>query len=141
MSVADGMAVLEQGRIRQTGAPEELYRRPNSTYVAAMLGAPAMNVVPMALASALQVTAAPAGAESLGVRPENLRVTGGETAQIIEVEPLGGFTTLWLDLRGTALRATLRGQPRFAAGERVGLSVDPGRAHFFDPAGAALAGQ
>lgn len=139
MSVADGMAVFEQGRIRQTGTPEELYRHPNSTYVAGMLGAPAMNVVPMALASQMQVAAAPARADSLGVRPENLRVTPGDTAEITEVEPLGGFTTLELNLSGTKLRASLRGQPKFTAGERVSLTVDPGRAHFFDAGGAALA--
>ena len=120
MSVADGMAMFENGRVRQTGTPEELYRHPNSTYVAGMLGAPAMNVVPMALARQMQVEGGP---------------------QITEVEPLGGFTTLALELQGTPLRATLRGQPKFTAGEMVGLTVDPGRAHFFDAGGAALAAQ
>lgn len=139
MSVADGMAVFDQGRIRQTGTPEELYRSPNSTYVAAMLGSPAMNVVPMGLARQMRVAEAPARAESLGVRPENLRVAPGDNARITAVEPLGGFTTLALDLQGTALRATLRGQPEFTAGQPVGLTVDTGRAHFFDAGGAALA--
>jgi multiple sugar transport system ATP-binding protein len=137
MSVADGMAVFQAGRIRQTGKPEEIYRHPNSTYVAGMLGAPAMNVVPMALAAAMQVSG-PQGADTLGVRPENLRVSAGEGARITEVEPLGGFTTISVDLQGQSLRATLRGQPAFAAGQPVALSVDAGRAHFFDPSGTAL---
>lgn len=141
MSVADGMAIFENGKVRQTGKPEDLYRHPNSTYVASMLGAPAMNVVPMGLASGLQVPNVPARAESLGVRPENLRIAAGQGATITEVEPLGGFTTLTVDLQGTPLRATLRGQPKFAAGESVALSVDAGRAHFFDPAGAVLVTQ
>ena len=139
MSVADGMAVFEHGRVRQTGTPEELYRHPNSTYVAGMLGSPAMNVVPMKLAQQMQVANSPQRAENLGVRPENLRIAPGNTARITEVEPLGGFTTLELDLQGAMLRATLRGQPKFTAGEMVGLKVDPGRAHFFDAGGAALA--
>ncbi len=139
MSVADGLAVLESGRVRQIGTPDELYRHPNSTYVASMLGAPAMNVVPMALAARMQLGAGPAGAASLGVRPENLRVTRGPGARIAEVEPLGGFTTLTLDLEGTQMRAMLRGQPQFTAGENVTLRVDEGRAHFFDGAGQALA--
>ncbi|MCA0872777.1 ABC transporter ATP-binding protein [Seohaeicola saemankumensis] len=138
MSVADGMAVFEQGRVRQTGTPEDLYRRPNSTYVAGMLGAPAMNVLPMALADQMQVAGAPRAADSLGVRPENLRVGAGEAARITEVEPLGGFTTLGLTVQGTELRATLRGQPKFTTGQRVGLTVDAGRAHFFDAAGTAI---
>ena len=138
MSVADGMAVFQAGRICQTGTPEDIYRHPNSTYVAGMLGAPAMNVVPMALAASLQVQG-PQGADSLGVRPENLRVAPGEGARITEVEPLGGFTTISVDLAGQSLRATLRGQPRFTTGQPVALSVDAGRAHFFDTSGAALA--
>ena len=138
MSVADGMAVFEAGKIRQIGSPEDLYRRPNSTYVASMLGAPAMNVVPMRFAQQLQVTAAPAVAESLGVRPENLRITPEGAARILEVEPLGGFTTVTMELQGMTLRATLRGQPKFDAGDEVGLCVDPGRAHFFDAYGAAV---
>ncbi|ASM74564.1 MULTISPECIES: ABC transporter ATP-binding protein [Roseobacteraceae] len=141
MSVADSMAIFENGKVRQTGKPEDLYRHPNSTYVASMLGAPAMNVVPMGLASGLQVPNMPTRAESLGVRPENLRIASGQGATITEVEPLGGFTTLTVDLQGTPLRATLRGQPRFSAGESVALSVDAGRAHFFDPAGAVLVAQ
>lgn len=141
MSVADGMAVLEHGRVRQTGTPEEIYRRPNSTYVAGMLGAPAMNVVPMGLAGEMQVQAAPVGAQSLGVRPENLRVTPGNAARVAEVEPMGGYTTLSIDLQGTMLRATLRGQPKYSPGEQVALSVDQGRAHFFDAQGSAIAAQ
>lgn len=141
MSVADGMAVFEHGRVRQTGAPEEIYRHPNSTYVAGMLGAPAMNVVPMGLARDMQVSSAPTGAQSLGVRPENLRVAPGDAARVHEVEPMGGYTTLSIDLQGTMLRATLRGQPEFSPGERVALSVDQGRAHFFDAQGSAIAAQ
>lgn len=139
MSVADGMAVLEHGAIRQVGTPDELYRRPGSTYVAGMLGSPAMNIVPAGLAMAMQVQSGPMGADTLGVRPENLRVTPGQGARITEVEPLGGFTTLTLELQGVSLRATLRGQPRFHAGEPVSVAVDPGLAHFFDRSGAAMA--
>ncbi|WP_121066027.1 ABC transporter ATP-binding protein [Chachezhania antarctica] len=138
MSVADGMAVLRDGRICQTGTPEELYRSPNSTYVGGMLGAPAMNVVPITMASRLSVDAAPRGADQLGVRPENLRVGVGEAGTIADVEPMGAFTTLTVQAGDTTLRATLRGQPKYTVGQPVGLSVDPGRAHFFDEGGAAL---
>src|SRR5690606_11066078 len=45
MSVADRMAILEGGRIRQIGAPTEIYDRPSSTYVARLLGSPMMNIL------------------------------------------------------------------------------------------------
>ena len=38
LSIADRMAVLEQGRILQTGTPAEVYKRPNSRFVAGFIG-------------------------------------------------------------------------------------------------------
>ncbi|SLN64841.1 ABC transporter ATP-binding protein [Roseisalinus antarcticus] len=140
MSVADGMAVLESGRIRQIGTPEDLYRQPNSTYVAEMLGAPRINVIPGDMAGVIALPNLPAGAARIGIRPENLRVNpGGGEGTISEIEPLGAFTTLSIDARGQTLKASLRGQPDLQTGAHVSLSVDPARAHFFDAAGNALA--
>src|SRR3990170_4850698 len=45
MSVADRIAILENGKIRQIGAPAEIYDRPASTYVARLLGSPMMNIL------------------------------------------------------------------------------------------------
>ncbi len=47
MSVADRMAILETGRIRQIGAPVDIYDRPASAYVARLLGSPVMNILPL----------------------------------------------------------------------------------------------
>lgn len=138
MSVADMMAVLKDGSISQIGTPEELYRKPNSTYVATMLGSPAMNVVPRELAGMFHIQNVPADANLIGVRPENLRVTEGEDATITGVEPLGGTTTLHIEVQGRKLTAMLRGQPHFRPGSKVGLTLDEGRTHFFGDAGAAL---
>jgi len=38
LSVADRLAVLDQGRIRQVGTPSEVYRRPASAFVAGFIG-------------------------------------------------------------------------------------------------------
>jgi putrescine transport system ATP-binding protein len=38
MTVADRMAVMEQGRIAQIGTPVEIYEHPNSRYVASFIG-------------------------------------------------------------------------------------------------------
>ncbi len=38
MALCDRLAVMQGGRLLQTGAPEELYRRPNSSFVASFLG-------------------------------------------------------------------------------------------------------
>jgi ABC-type Fe3+/spermidine/putrescine transport system ATPase subunit len=39
MTMADRIVILDQGRIAQAGAPEDVYRRPNSSFVASFLGA------------------------------------------------------------------------------------------------------
>ena len=39
MSMADRMVILDEGRIAQTGTPEEVYRRPASAFVAGFMGA------------------------------------------------------------------------------------------------------
>jgi ABC-type Fe3+/spermidine/putrescine transport system ATPase subunit len=39
MTMADRIVVMDQGRIAQVGAPEEVYHRPNSPFVASFMGA------------------------------------------------------------------------------------------------------
>ncbi|SEL30877.1 ABC transporter ATP-binding protein [Pacificibacter marinus] len=139
MSVADMMAVFKDGKICQTGTPDTLYQRPNSTYVAGMLGAPAMNVLPMNMADMLGALAGPNGSKHFGVRPENLRITKGSDAMISEVEPLGGSTTVHITAGDVALTSTMLGQPQFEAGTQIGLAVNSGQTLFFDGAGNTLA--
>ena len=45
--MADRIAILDAGRIAQIGTPEEIYTRPNSSFVAGFMGA--TNVVPLAV--------------------------------------------------------------------------------------------
>jgi multiple sugar transport system ATP-binding protein len=45
MGMGDRVAVMSDGRIRQLGTPQELYRTPADTFVATFLGSPPMNLV------------------------------------------------------------------------------------------------
>lgn len=45
MSMGDRIAVMADGRIRQIGPAQELYRRPADTFVATFIGSPPMNLV------------------------------------------------------------------------------------------------
>ena len=134
MSVADRMAILDHGAIRQIGAPTELYDRPASAYVARLLGAPVMNLVPPGLFPGLP------GAVQVGVRPEDLDVMPDPAGQatISGVEPLGGYTVLTITAGAETLRAMLRGQPAFAPGQPVRLTAPPERLHHFAPDGERL---
>jgi multiple sugar transport system ATP-binding protein len=155
MSVADRMAILENGRIRQIGAPVEIYDHPASIYVARLLGSPMMNILRSvhgdgrleAAEGAIRIPAAktPIGTVEIGVRPENLKVEPwpgsgtGQPARVFEVEPLGGYTVVTLDAGRSRLRALMRGQPDIRPQTVVALSCDPERVHYFGQSGRALA--
>ena len=46
MSMADTIAIMNQGVIEQLGAPQEVYDRPASVFVADFIGSPSMNFLP-----------------------------------------------------------------------------------------------
>jgi multiple sugar transport system ATP-binding protein len=155
MSVADRMAILENGGIRQIGAPSDIYDGPASIYVARLLGSPVMNILPgrhteaglEAADGAIRLPAGsvPSATAEIGIRPENLKVEpwdegkAGRPATVFEVEPLGGYTVVTLDAGQSRLRALMRGQPDIRPEAEVALFCDPGRVHCFAQGGGALA--
>ncbi|MCV2403930.1 sn-glycerol-3-phosphate ABC transporter ATP-binding protein UgpC [Marinomonas sp. C2222] len=46
MTLADRVVILNAGQIEQVGTPLELYRQPNSRFVAEFIGTPKMNLIP-----------------------------------------------------------------------------------------------
>jgi multiple sugar transport system ATP-binding protein len=45
MGLGDRVAVLDQGKVRQIGTPQEVYHQPADTFVATFMGSPPMNLV------------------------------------------------------------------------------------------------
>jgi sn-glycerol 3-phosphate transport system ATP-binding protein len=95
MTLADVLVVMNAGRIEQIGAPLEVYERPQTTFVAAFIGAPPMNLMTATAAE----TARYGGAATLGIRPESMTLAKAGTAapdggiavpmSIVAVERLG----------------------------------------------------
>ena len=94
LTLATRIGVLQQGRLVQVGAPAQIYENPASSYVAARLGSPRINLLPR---SALPGLAAPAHALTVGVRAEHLRLhangagaaaAGHATARVRRIERL-----------------------------------------------------
>lgn len=110
MTMSDRVAMLQEGRLLQVGAPSTLYSDPASVDVARFIGSPEVNLMPVrTVAGGLDlagqvlplVTRQPEGATLLlGVRPEALRLVeaggaGGQPAATLtvtrrSVEDLGG---------------------------------------------------
>ncbi len=147
MTLADKIVVLRAGHIEQVGSPMDLYRDPDSKFVAGFIGSPAMNFLNATVAGdkvvcpALQVDLpikAPAVHDGnsiyLGLRPENLTLTaGGDTHTVDLTESLGGVSYAYLmSDNGEKLVVEERGTERSKIGDRVGLAFEPATAMIFD---------
>lgn len=150
MSVADTMAILENGRIVQQGRPDDIYTRPETLYVARLVGSPGINVLAGQARNnwidlAMGRIGAPvnAGAVTVALRPEALRVTGPGDGELLgtisDIERLGGFSVLTVS-GGDEIRAISTADIAHGIGDEVGLTVDPLGLHLFDPQGGTRIG-
>jgi ABC-type sugar transport system ATPase subunit len=127
LTLGDRIAVMDEGRVRQVGTPEDVYARPRDRFVAAFLGTPAMNFLSPEEASPFLPV--PENAV-LGVRPEHVRVVlDGVPARVDLVEVAGSDAFLHLD-RGLVAKVSADDRP--AEGEEVGLAIDRAGTHLFD---------
>ncbi len=126
MSMADRVAVLEEGQVQQVGTPTEIYDRPANLFVAGFIGNPSMNLIPCQLATSgervyldlierhrmpvtdekiVQTLIASGRGRNLvlGVHPEDLLIRAEDTPENIPVkvyscEPLGAETIVDVNL-------------------------------------------
>jgi len=142
MTLGDRIAVFNEGRIEQVGPPMEVYEKPVNRFVAGFLGSPRINFLPAALLG----VPLPPGAESVGLRPEHLRLAppgAGLAGEIALIEHLGDASIAHVRLAGDGAPA----QPlavKLAAGEpwqrhqAVGLQWQADKLLAFDAAGRRL---
>jgi multiple sugar transport system ATP-binding protein len=137
MTLADRIGVLSEGRLVQVGSPREIYETPQDVKVAKRLGSPQINLFP---ADALGLAGGPAGAATLGVRPEDVRLgNGGVAATTLTVEHLGVETVALLEAGEVRVHAMLAPGQRLVEGEVTTLSVRPEAVLYFDRAGQRIA--
>ncbi|MEM8572990.1 MAG: sn-glycerol-3-phosphate ABC transporter ATP-binding protein UgpC [Pseudomonadota bacterium] len=146
MTLADKIVVLRAGRIEQVGAPMDLYRDPDNRFVAGFIGSPAMNFLDGKITAEgidvpglketvkLPVTMPSAGTQvQIGLRPEHLLITKGDTHKVELTEALGGVSYAYLVTpTGEKIIVEERGDERSRIGDKVGLSFEPDRAMLFN---------
>jgi spermidine/putrescine transport system ATP-binding protein len=84
MTMADAIAVMNQGRIEQLGTPSELYEQPRTPFVAAFLGvsnllrgtADGAGTVRLDAGGTVRVAGSRSGRVAVGIRPEKIRLGG-----------------------------------------------------------------
>jgi multiple sugar transport system ATP-binding protein len=156
MSMADTIAVMNDGVIEQLGSPQEIYDRPSSMFVGDFIGSPAMNFIRFegaAIAGSTSVTIDAAaialpelresrapGPLALGVRPEQIvigepgRQGSALPGEIFGAEYLGTTQIVTLTTPRGTLKARLPAHVHAVAGDRVSLSFKPERLSLFDAA-------
>jgi sn-glycerol 3-phosphate transport system ATP-binding protein len=75
MTLADILVVMNGGQVEQIGNPLDIYQKPATTFVAAFIGAPPMNLIPLA-GSGIRLDGA-GDAGILGIRPEDFQISDG----------------------------------------------------------------
>ncbi len=163
MSIADRIAIMDDGVIQQIGRPEEVYTNPGNQFVASFLGEPGMNFLP--------VTTGPNGSmqtefgrttdlgiqvdedvkpETVGIRPQDIHTadgsqaaadggtkTGTASVNVQTIDPLGhGYEFTLGD--GTHTIVGLSDRPPGKVGETVSVVFDPDELHVFAQDGSTL---
>jgi multiple sugar transport system ATP-binding protein len=138
MTMATRVALLRDGRLQQTGRPQDIYDRPANVFVAAFLGSPPMNLFPPG--------AVEGGDHVVGARPEDMELAeaaGPDTveATIALVEELGHERHLLCTLAGgeRVIARVPAHRPVPDLGATVHLVVPAGARHRFDaPSGERI---
>ena len=127
LSMADRVAVFNDGRIQQIGSPEDVYDRPETPFVADFVGA--SNVLPAEVVARLTGRKAPAS-----LRPEAIRLGDGLLSGTVAGRAfLGSATRIEVMCDGLMVKVLL---PKGAAvpdsGQTVALGWDAGALHVMD---------
>ena len=132
LSMADSLAVFNEGKIAQIGTPADIYARPRTRFVADFVGS--SNVL------APEVTRAFGGpAKWSSLRPESLRLTAADgvalAGQVTAIRYLGAGSRVSVALPGSEIALLVpAGEPLPEQGATVGLAFDPAALHIMDEA-------
>jgi multiple sugar transport system ATP-binding protein len=167
MSIADRIAIMNDGHIEQVGSPKEVYRDPTSAFIADFLGDPSMNVLPATGARAgsgsdpglvARLTRAAGDRQRtarVGIRPEDLyllvdgrpvaadapgdRLSAAVECPLVVVEPIGRAYEVTVETDAGSVVVRARDVPDALRGrETVPLAFDTGAVYAFDETGGRL---
>lgn len=154
IAIADRIAIINDGRILQTGRIEHIYARPADAFVGRLIGSPSMAFFraeiaddavrvpgwndPLGLSRFGMVTARP-GPVSLGVWPEDIDIgASGESGRVYAVDNRGYEAAVQVDCDAGSFRKVLDGAHVPHQGEAVSFRLRDGAGFLFDPISGAL---
>jgi glycerol transport system ATP-binding protein len=107
LTFAEEVVVMTRGRAVQIGSADQLFERPQHTFVGHFIGSPGMNFLPAAI-----VPGAPEGADTLGVRPEYVTLAdagaaGAMQAVVTQRQDVGTYWLVTAQSGDSLIRARL----------------------------------
>ena len=157
MTMADRIAVINEGRIMQLGTPIDLYERPENIFVAGFIGSPPMNFFDISLKEAEGKLIIDAGEFTLtvpenlaeilreyvgkeltfGVRPEHILVykepqENSIKTEVYVVEPLGSETIVNLRVGSIVFKAKVPPYTKLDIGTTVYALPMMDKIHIYD---------
>jgi multiple sugar transport system ATP-binding protein len=118
MTMADRIGIMSGGRLMQLGTPREIYTAPASVHVAARLGQPAINLLPVTLLPGKGIAT---GTHTIGARTEHLEIAPSPSGngKIERIEHLGDQNHLHLTVNGQRMTVLAAPDSNLMAGEAV----------------------
>lgn len=144
MTMADLLVLLERGKIKQTGTPEELYEQPADVFAARFIGAPPMNIFTAearggglfvaGCETPLAAVALADGPYQVGIRPGHVEIS--EVSRLrIEVDQSeyhGAERYLFGRLGNERLCLRIEARARIEPGGQIGVVLPTEKVHIFD---------
>jgi multiple sugar transport system ATP-binding protein len=155
LTMADRIAVLDQGHILQIGTPTDIYDYPATTVVAQLVGTPRINLFKahqengkvMIDRSTIGLSGENGnlpGTFLMGIRPEDIRLNdeaGEFSGRVALTEPLGVETIVHIRSGDQILVSVVSGLAPYGIEAEVRFDIARERLHFFDHNGLRIARQ
>ena len=144
MTLADRVAVMDNGIISQLDTPERIYNDPENLFVAGFIGSPSMNLLEGSmeegkfLHSGFSVKAGFGSNQdvTLGIRPEDLELTSAENAdcsgRVYSFELTGESTLVTVQFADDRLIIRGPNEYRVEIDETVGIRFNHEKCYLFD---------
>ena len=157
LTMGDNITIINNGKFIQKGSPNNLYDKPNNTYVAKMIGSPTINFINAKLAqdNNQNIIELPFGKLNLnnplsskndflnteisfGIRPHDITLANDNSkdnfdANVFLKEPLGDVTILDIAIKNNKLKMILPEEEaiKYDVGNNIKITIDASKAYLF----------
>ena len=136
MSISDSILLMKDGVLIQSGLCQELYKNPNSLFVAEFLGNPPANKLPAnTVVEPVETTT-----DIVAIRPESFFLDpNGTEAEILSISEMGKDQIVTLKYKGNTVRAVLNLEDdSLTAGSKIKVGLKEKGVFYFDAEGRRL---